>query len=288
MLKRIVLLVSACLTGMLSFAQQTHAPISAKDVNHFFETKTYVVLDDNPMSDYNAKIEEQVKKHWKVTPFEFISQEQFNLKRTDPNNSFLILSRVVFTEDPLQAQYDFFSLMLGGNFSTLNAMPYLSAVPLGYTEAPQESSAYKLGALLKFAQAHVQMLKEHPENIDNDNMFSYYNKAKRSVQDKTLYLVKEEMAPEFNSERKVATIYPYKVKFVTRDELEKIIDNAEPNAVFLHKVGPENTKRKARCFKAIIGTDNLLYYFDWHMIKDSKPDGLLESDFKKLAKFKNE
>lgn len=288
MIKKLFTVVAALGCSLLAMSQQKNAPISAKDVNHFYETKTYVVLDDNPMSDYNAKIEEQVKKHWKATPYEFISQAQFMLKRTDPNNSFLILSRVVFTEDPLQAQYDFFSLMLGGNYSTLNAMPYLGAVPLSYTEAPQESSAYKLGALLKFLQAHVKMLKEHPEHIDNDNMFSYYNKAKRSVQDKTLYLVKEEMSSEFNTERKVATVYPHKVKFVSRAELEKAIDNDEPNMVFLHKVGPENTNRKARCFKAIIGTDNLLYYFDWHMIKDNKPDCLLESDFKKLAKFKNE
>jgi hypothetical protein len=278
----IILLVLSCAINV--FAQE-NTPITQSDLDRFFKSKTYVVLDDNPMSDYNFKIEENIKKYWTVTPYEFIDQATFSLKRTDPNNSFIILSETVFIKDKLQAKYDFFSLLLGGNYSIVKHMPVLGAIPIGYTGAPQESSMYKLGAILKFLQAHVYLLKDNPDILENDNMFKYYNDNQKSVKDKTLYLVKEEQSNDFNTKAKVSLVYPYKVEFVSRAELEKAIDEERQGVVFLHKVGPENSKRKARCYKLIIGTDKILYYFDWHMISDKKPDGLLGSDFKKLAKF---
>ncbi|MBK8809072.1 MAG: hypothetical protein IPO21_21555 [Bacteroidales bacterium] len=275
------------LTLSIVLSGQDNTPVTQKDVLHFFETKTYVVLDDNPVSDFNFKIEEQVKKYWKVTPYEFIDQKTFHLKRTDPNNSFLVLSETVFIEDNLQARYDFFSLLMGGNYSIIKSMPVLGAIPIGYTGAAQESSMYKLGAILKFLQAHVYLLKNNPEILKNDNMFKYYNDSQKSLKDKTLYLIKEEQAPELDSKPEIGAIYPYKIQFVSRTELEQAIDNNAENVVFLHKVGPEGTKKKARCFKLILSTNQELYYFDWHMISDKKPDGLLESDYKKIVKFDN-
>lgn len=282
-MKKISLFSIAFLFVINLFAQ--HAPVTPKDVEHFFTTKTYVVMDDNELSDYNFKVQDAVKTYWKLTEYEFITQEKFRQLRTDKKNSFLILSEVYFIKDKLQAKYDFFSLVLGGKYTTLNKMPVLASVPLAYSAAPQESSAYKLGALLKFLQAHVKLLKERPDLIDNENMFKHYNNSQISLKDKTLYLVKEEQAPTLNSPSKVKLHYPYKVKFVSRTELEEAIDNNAKDVVFLHKVGPEGTKRKARCFKIIIGTDSQMYYFDWHMITKKKADGLLESDYKKIAKF---
>ncbi len=286
-MKKILILLISISFVSVTFSQE-NTPITQKDVEHFFTTKTYVVLDDNPISDYNIYLQNQVKKYWTVTPYELIDQATFQLKRTDKDCSFLILSEVVFIKDNLQAKYDFFSLLLGGNYNIINKMPVLGAVPIGYSGAPQESSMYKIGAILKFLQAHIIMLKEYPERINNDNMFKYYNDNQKSIKDKTLYLIKEEQSPDLNSTAIISAIYPYKIKFVTRDELEEAIDAETQDVVFLHKVGPEGTKAKARCFKIIMGTDKELYYFDWHMISANKPDGLLESDFKKLADFKNE
>lgn len=222
MKKNILLLF--CFLSIYNLYSQEETQVTAEHVAQFFKTKTYVVLDDNPISDYNFKIEENVKKYWTVTPFEFIDQATFALKRTDPNNSFIILSETVFIKDKLQAKYDFFSLLLGGNYSVVKTMPVLGAIPIGYTGAPQESSMYKLGAILKFLQAHILLLKEHPEILDNSNPFKYYNDNQKSIKDKTLYLVKEEQIPELNSKSKIAPYYPYKVQFVSRDELEEAID----------------------------------------------------------------
>ena len=76
---------------------------------------------------------------------------------------------------------------------------------------------------------------------------------------------------------------------MSRDDIKAAIDNKDENVVFVHKVGPEGAKRKARCFNTIVGAaDAQLYYFSWHMISDKNPEGLTLKDFKKLAKAKKQ
>jgi hypothetical protein len=72
---------------------------------------------------------------------------------------------------------------------------------------------------------------------------------------------------------------------VTREEIRQAIIDRNEDIVFLHKVGPEGKKFKARSYKILIGAgDARFYYFDYHMVSDKNPDGFLISDLKKLAK----
>jgi hypothetical protein len=286
MLKKILTTLLLVLTLQTMHAEDIRTALTAAHLNAFFKSTTYVVLDDNQLSDYNIKVQDAVKKYWNITPTQYITQNEFQTKRMDSKNSFLILSDVVFTGDNLQAKYSFFSLLLGGQYQVIDQMPVLGAVPISYSEAPQESSMYKLGAILKFLQAHMLRLKANPELVKED-LYKIYNNDQQTIKDKTLYLVKEEMSKDLNTEAKIKAIYPDKFAFVTREELEQAIDKNEEGIVFLHKVGPEGTKKRARCYILIIGTDSKLYYFDWHMINERKPDSMLEEDFKKLLKFKN-
>jgi len=286
MIKKILTNLLLILILQTMHAEDIRTALTAAHLNTFFKSTTYVVLDDNQLSDYNIKVQDAVKKYWNITPTQYITQNDFQTKRMDPKNSFLILSDVVFTGDNLQAKYSFFSLLLGGQYQVIDQMPVLGAVPISYSEAPQESSMYKLGAILKFLQAHMLRMKANPELVKED-LYKIYNNDQQTIKDKTLYLVKEEMSKDLNTEAKIKAIYPDKFAFVTREELEQAIDKNEEGIVFLHKVGPEGTKKKARCYILIIGTDSKLYYFDWHMINERKPDSMLEEDFKKLLKFKN-
>jgi len=223
-MRKILLLAGILLSAMWTSAEET--PLTSAHIEQFFKTTTYIVLDDNILSDYNRKVQESVTKNWKLTPFEFVTQADFHAKRTDANYSFLILSEVIFSGDKEVVKYDFFSLVLGGKYPNLVSMPIIAAVPLGYTGAPQETSAYKLGAMLKFLQAHVKLLRDKPELV-SDNMFKHYNNSQKTIKDKTLYLIKEELAPEVDSKTEIAAVYPYKIMFVTRDELEVAIDKDE-------------------------------------------------------------
>jgi hypothetical protein len=225
-----------------------------------------------------------MQQEWNVTEYDFISSKEFEEKRMDAQYSFLYMSQVTFESDKTDAAYRFLHLSLGGDYFRLNEMPDIASVPLAYFNVDEERYAYKLGILVRFIQNHAKLLKEHPEII-SANVFKHYNDNIKDIKEKTLYLLEEELAPSVYTAAKISKVYPYQFKLVTMDDIEKAIQDRDPDVVFLHKVGPEGTKLNARCYKVIIGAgDANFYYFDYHKISDKSPDGFLESDFKNLAK----
>lgn len=259
---------------------------SSKEIALFKKTTTYIVLDDSPFMTYNFKIKDAVKNSWKVTPYEFISTSQFEDKRKDKKCSFISLDEVWFSKDKLKAQYNFLCLSLGGNYKNAKDMPQLCNVPVSYLGVEEDSYTYKLSALLQIIQDHISFVENTP-GLSDINVKKKINDNAYKIKNKILYVIKDELSKSINTESKFSKIYPYKFKFVTRGILEKAIDGKEKGIVFLHKVGPEGTERKARCYKTIIGTENSkMYYFDYHMISSKKPDGLLEKDLKKIANAK--
>ena len=272
------------LAGMVKPAfNQDYVP-SREDINTFFTTKTLVVLEDNPLLEYNLNIREVMKQEWTITDYDFISSKEFEEKRLDPQYSFLLMTQVRFENDKTDAEYRFLHLSLGGNYFRLNQMPDIASVPVAYFSVDEDTYGYKLGILVRFIQKHALLIKEHPE-IVSANVLNYYNHNIRDIKEKTLYLLENELAKDVNSVARIKKVYPYKFKIVDPEEIEEAIKNRDENVVFLHKVGPEGTKINARCYKIIIGAgDANFYYFDYHKISDKHPDGFLESDFKKLAK----
>lgn len=282
-MKKWLALIFMTVLSLQAFSQDyipTH-----QDLKRFFNTKTYVVLDPNPISAYNFQIKEAVKKNWELTEYEFISYDKFESLRQDPNNSFLMEDIVVFEKDKTKARYRFLSLMLGEKRSRLEEMPTLVSVPLSYREVDQEYWSYKLGVILRFFTKHVRTMQENPEII-GDDVLEYYNKNMADIKDKTLYLVKDELADEVDSRGEISEYYPYDFKLVDREEVEQAIKEEREDVVFLHKVGPQGSRLRARCYKILMGAKNAkFYYFDYHfVVKGKRPDGFLKKDFRKLKR----
>jgi len=262
---------------------QDYVP-SQDDIKAFYNTKTLVVLLDNPLLEYNSIIKEVMEQEWTITEFEFITFKEFEEKRLDPQYSFLYMSMVMFDNDKTDAQYRFLHLSMGGDYFRMNQMPDIASVPLAYYSVEEDNYTYKLALLVRFIQQHALLIKEHPE-IVSANVFKYYNNNIKDIKTKTLYVLEEELSKEVNSAARIRSVYPYKFKIVTKEEITDAIKNRDQDVVFLHKVGPEGTKLDARCYNIVIGAgDANFYYFDYHKISDKNPDGLLEDDFKKMAK----
>jgi hypothetical protein len=278
-----ILILFACSLMMLSATAQSYVP-SRDDIASFFNTKTMVVLQDNPLLEYNIVIKEVMEQEWEVTPFEFISFAEFEELRMDPQYSFLYMSQVTFENDKTDARYRFLHLSLGGDYFRKDQMPDMASVPLAYYSIEEDNYIYKLAILVRFIQNHVRLIREKPE-IVSANVLQHYNDNIQDIHSKTLYVLEDELAPEVNSTARIKKVYPYKFRIVTKEDITEAIKNRDEDVVFLHKVGPEGTKLNARCYKVIIGAaDAKFYYFDYHKISAKKPDGLLEKDFKKMAK----
>lgn len=282
-MKKTIVLLLVALLGY-TVAAQNYVPTQV-ELNRFYNSTTYVVLEKNPISSYNFKIQEAVKENWTITDYEFISLDQFEELRKDPKNSFLIMTQVVFEGDKTKARYDFLQLLQGKDVFLFEEMPELVSVPLAYTEVDEEYWVYKLETIVRFIENHMELIQKRPDLVD-ENIFSYYNENAKDVKKKTLYIVHDELESDVNTLSEIKDVYPYPVKIVDREDIEEAIKNRDPDVVFLHKVGPYGTRLRARCYKILIGANDAnFYYFDYHnIIKGRRPDGFLKKDFKKIAK----
>jgi len=264
-------------------AQREYLPTEA-DLAHFYATKTYVVLEENQLSDYNLEITDAVKKNWDITEYEFIKMKDFPEKSTDKNASFLYPAGVSFEKDRSNTRYKFLCLSLGGDNFNIDELKDVANIPLSYYGVDSDHYSYKLGTLVRFLQNHVRLITEDP-SIISQNVYKYYNENMGDLKGKTLYLVEENLARDVNTVSKIRAIYPNEVKIVDQDAVKELIMSGDEDAVVLYKVGPEGKKLNARVYKILVGaSDAKFYYFDYHKVNAKRPDAFLASDFKKLAR----
>jgi hypothetical protein len=261
------------------------APFPSKDeIKQFTASKTCVVLEDDPFSAYNTFIKAAVKAFWKITPYEFIEVTEFNVRRLNPEYSFIVLTQTNFEKDKSNSLFNFVNLLQGKDVNKLGEMPEICAVPLSFAGEDDLEYSYKLGAILSFMQKHAQMISEDP-SLTGRKYLKYYNKYIPEVLNKTILVKQEDLVPEIATIDKIKAIYTNKIEIVTEDDIVKAIENKTPNTLILHKVGPVGDRNSGYCFKMLIGTDDSnMYYYNQHMIDKANPNGLLPADLKRLAK----
>lgn len=265
-------------------AQQRPYP-TVEDAKAFMASTTCVVMEDNPFSFYNAEIRAAVEKYWKATPFRVITVEEFNVMRTDPAYSFIVLTITNFSNDKSGSAYDFLNLLLGADVDNLDQMPEFCAIPLSFAGAPEEEYSYKLGLIVRFMQYHADLVMKNP-TMTALRYLKYYNKNVPEISNKTILIREEDLAPEINTTARIRAYYPYEVKVVDEEEIVTAVENKEANTLIFHKVGPEASKRTGTCLKMLISTDDaVMYYYDTHLVDSKNANGILISDLKRLARF---
>ncbi len=281
-MKKLILALLVITISSAAFSQKNKP--TKKDIERFFKSTTYFVLDDNIFGMYNSDLKNAVAANWKITPYEFISMKQFREKRGNPLASFVLKTKVDFKKDKDGTEYSFLSVLMGRTLGTMDMMPDLAEFPISYYNKDYDKYGYKLGAILLFLQNHMEWIKEHPDE-KTKSIINHYRKSKLSTKNKTLYLIKEELAKDVNSLAKIKKYYSGKVKITDAEDIEAAIKAKNKEVIFLHKVGAPKGQKKSRCYKLIIGAaDAKIYYFDFHKIKKKKIDSFLSKDFKKIEK----
>lgn len=283
-MKKSTLLAVLLLSVVVAPAQQRPYPT----VDHaalFRSSVTCVVLEENPFSFYNAEIKSAVEKYWKVTPLRFITEKEFNVMRTDPSFSFLVLTITNFSNDKSGSAYDFLNLLLGADVENLDELPEFCAIPLSFAGAPEEEYSYKLGLIVRFMQYHADMVIKNPTNAAL-RYLKFYNRNVPDIKNKTILVRPEDLAPEVNTDAKIRAHFPNRVRIVDEEEIMKAIEEKQKDVLIVHKVGPDGVKQTGTCMKMLLGTDDaIMYYYDSHLVDSRNANGLLISDFKRLARF---
>ncbi len=280
-MRKLTIIAFFAIVSLVCKAQE-HIP-TINDYKRFVKSKTMVVLEDALMSEYNIVIKDIIQRSWDITPYEVISFEQFEELKNDPDLSFLMTTVVSFAKDKTKARYNFISLVMGEPKANVKTMPDLCSLPLSYLRVDEESYHYKLEAFILFIQNHVRNVLQN-EKLIGENALKLYNaQSKGALANKTLLLVKEDLAKDVRTEAAIKAVYPYKFRIVDREEIAEAIERQDPDVVFLHKVGPEGTRVNARVYKILVGAaDSKLYYWDFEMMDNATDDAFQIKDFKKL------
>jgi hypothetical protein len=267
-----------------SFLLSGQAPFpTADEIKQFVASKTCVVLEDgNPV--YNTYISKAIKEYWKITPFEFISASDFNLRRSDPSFSFVILTETKFENDKSNSGFNFINLLQGKDVDELSKMPEICAIPLSFAGEDDMEYGYKLGAILAFMQKHAGMIIENP-SLTGRKYLKYYNKNIPEIKGRRILVKQEDLSPAINTIDKIRAVYKYEIEIVPEGVIVKAIQDKAPNTLILHKVGPVGEIYSGYCFKMLIGTDDSnMYYYNQHKIDKVNPNGLLPADLKRLGR----
>lgn len=264
----------------LSLGAIANPPLASKQQIGMFKNSTLcVVLEDGSIA-YNVLIKGAVEKYWKSTDFVFISQEEFNQRHFNSKYSFLVLMKGVFDNDPGGVSYDYLSLVLGDESTDLTNMPELCSFPISYSDDDNMDFGYVIPAMVKFMQKHALNLETKRFLISLRGL-KYYN-GSSSFADKVLLLNNNSLASDANSPEKIKTKYPYYVKIISGEEIQKEIESDPSNALFNFHVGPTQESGAGKCFEMIFDVYGNLYYYNSRKITNENKDGLNLKDFKRL------
>jgi hypothetical protein len=283
-MKKSFLVPFLILISVVSLAQ---APFpSAEEIKQFMASKTCVVLEDDPFSAFNSSIKEAVKTYWIITPYEIIDIKEFNARRTNPAYSFIVLTQTNYEKDKTGGLFNFVNLLQGKKVSKLGDNPEICAIPLSFAGEDDFGYAYKLGVILAFMQKHAKLISNDP-SLTGRKYLKYYNVNAPEVVKKTILVRKEDLSPEISSMDAIKTVYPFEIKIVPEEEIRKAIAEKSSNTLVLHKVGPVGVGDGGYCFNMLIGADDAdMYYYNQHKIDSKDANGLLESDLRRLARYK--
>lgn len=281
-MRKIVVFVTSILLSLAALAQRPTATIN--QVNDFVANSTlYVVLTENPLSDYNSDIRKAVEKNWNVTGWKTVYMSELESKLTNPNNAFLIPVTMQFEEDKDSVEYTFISLLLGGEYETINDLPEVFTFPFSY-DGGEDETTYQLPAIINFLNQHVKNIQNNPKLL-KDRKYTTYSFEKKSVANKTIYLIKDEQDASLDEEKEIQALFPSApISFTDAMTLEKVIRRKEANALFFHIIRPADEEMiPGRCYTILLGTDGQLYYFGFHKITDKTPAGLTAKDWKTIS-----
>lgn len=292
-MKKILLFIASITLSIGMYAQRPTATI--EQVNDFVEKATlYVVLYENPLTTYNSEIRKAVEKNWTLTPFKTVYMADLESKLSDPNNAFLIPVNMQFGEDKDSVTYTFLSLLIGGQYETINDLPEICTFPLCYEVADEEEMTYKLPAIISFFNKQVQNIQKDPKLL-KDKKFATYTNLKSNISDKTIYLITNEQNQSLDEPSEIKALNPIANVVFVDDymTMEKIIRRKEANALFFHIVGAydedlikDGEMIPSRCYKILMDVDGNLYYFAFHkMMGDASQNGLTAKDWKTLATY---
>ena len=263
---------------MLASAQ---AQIETKKVkiSDFTQKITKVVLHGNEF--YDAILKEEIALRWRMSPYEFCAQEEFEALKTNSQYYFLITTLGQFKKETAPG-IQFLSLVKGGKGAKkgVGEMLEVASLPYASVEYPSGRELVFLPALLDIIQNHT--VKSMDSDFDGYVGMSRNTKNMQQAQQMKIVFFEDEINKEVDRVMRASD-----ERFVMADEDEAdqyLIDNA-PNTLVSYMVAPTEPVNGSYCYKLLINAEtHELYFYRRHKITEKYGVGFLIEDFDYIIK----
>ncbi len=269
------------LTNINLSAQDFLTVPSASEIERLQTSKTYLVLENKLISEFNIEMQAAMERHWHLTGFEAINAPMFPELAKIKSNSFIYLNPVTLEKDKTGTSYLYCFLSLGHPSGKTNQLPDLIGVPLAIKETEAETYSYKYGLILKFMQHYIKTI-ESLSTPNSKTILNHFTSQNINLQDYELWVIADEIEASLRNKANFSAVYPYPFKFVDKNEIGIAITENRENTLVLHLI---KAGKNRYCLKLIADakSGNLLYY-DYHKTNNKNASVLLEKDLKNLTK----
>ncbi|MDR3366125.1 MAG: hypothetical protein LBO71_04060 [Prevotellaceae bacterium] len=281
-MKRIFATIAlAGLLGQVHAAERRVA--TADQLATFFKSTTYVVTtNDNIIFD--AFLNDAVKRFWTTTPYKVVDKAGFDTLRTNENNSFLMLTKVIESKDKLKRPYIYLSLLMGSKEaeSDLDLMPEVASIPLACESAEGDIPTMMLNPMVIFVQKHAEKSKEKSFKdrllANFQQRLQAYNYNMSQLKGKIVYICKSDVDIKVNIREMEAK--HSMLRFVDKEDIARVVSEKEANAAVAFAVYPQGSEKGAYGYKMVMDADGALYYYYY----ETKPKNFLfqKNDFDML------
>ncbi len=266
-----------------SFRNSTPPPRkeSLKDVPA--KTLKVVLAGDDGLMD--MVIKDAVEKNWHLSPFEFITPEQFQKEKTDSTHYFLIrVAKSAGWRD--DSGLEFLSFRKGEPQAAgdIDQMKDIFSLPL----APEGEMQDRI---LPFIPAYISIFQKHIEKIIENNINAYlgmamyndlldrekYNHGLFAEQDFSFGITPEKLASETND----------RARMVTLEDIEDELDNPTPRTLVSLVVYPTDPNvNSSNAYQMLICSDTReLVYYHKHKFTKNKSEGFTKVEYLTILKY---
>lgn len=276
-MKRYFIILLSILLPAICFGQGQIITKKHK-IDDFTSKTTKVVISDG--SFFEAMLEEAVKSNWKVSPYEFCSQEEFESLKNSDDYYFLLSTQGQFKKED-NPGIQMLTLVKGGTGSgQISDMLEIVSIPVASLENPNGRELIFLPALLDIIQEYT--LSSMNRDWDAYIGLANHNSNIKQIKGRKLVMATEDIdsrtleSNQWEKMKKSATIDTY-------EETDLYLDEEAEGKVVSYIVAPSDAQPGSYCYKMLIGTDDhKLYYFRKHRITERYGVGFLEEDIKRI------
>ena len=242
-----------------------------------FQTKTTkVVLSGDSLLD--IALREEVRRRWRISPFEFCDPEDFESLKNDSAYYFLYLSQD-------KAGLAYLTLFKGGNdesFRSLDGKLEVVSVPFSPVTIASGREFVYLPALLDIIQFFVE------ESLINSatNVFglTYYNGNLSKVKKKKIFIARDDLDSDYPARDSVDVLAPG-IMAVDNFAADSLFEAGSPEAMIAFSISPAAPSRRARCFNFIVSADTHdLYYYQSRSYNRPGKRGFSKSAIKSIRR----